>query len=310
MKKIISAILAAGMMAAASNAALAGSDNITVILDGSTLAFDVQPQIINERTMVPMRVIFEALGATVEWNDEERKITSQRDDTVIEMTVDNPAIYVNGDEITLDTAPLIIDERTLVPARAVAESFNAEVEWYGDTRTVLILDKAKDSLVKAKVDIEKYGSVGLLLFENVAPKTVENFKQLAESEFYSGLLIHRVINNFMIQGGGYDQKLQIKDSPTIVGEFRSNGVDNNLSHTRGVISMARTMQSMDSASSQFFIMHKDSIALDGDYAAFGIVTDGMDVVDTIAGVNIGILPQLGMEDVPMNPIFIKSVTIE
>jgi peptidyl-prolyl cis-trans isomerase B (cyclophilin B) len=310
MKKIISAVLAAGMVMTASTAVLAGSNEITVIVDGSTISFDVQPQIINERTMVPMRAIFEALGAEVNWDADERKITSYRDDTTIEMSIDNYQMNVNGNTVELDTAPIIIDERTLVPVRAIAESLNADVTWYGDTQTVLILDNAKNSVAKANIDIENYGQISVLLFENVAPQTVANFRNLANSEFYSGLLMHRVIPNFMIQGGGYDTSFNEKVSNTIQGEFTSNGVENNLSHTRGVISMARTMQSMDSASSQFFITHMDSTFLDGDYAAFGIVTDGMSVVDAIANVQVGILPSLGMEDIPMNPIKIKSVTME
>jgi peptidyl-prolyl cis-trans isomerase B (cyclophilin B) len=120
------------------------------------------------------------------------------------------------------------------------------------------------------------------LYPDVAPITVANFKKLVASDFYDGVIFHRVINNFMIQTG--DASSLGKTASTIKGEFSDNGVDNNLSHTRGVVSMARTSASMDSASSQFFIVQADSTYLDGSYAAFGRVIAGMDVVDSIASV--------------------------
>lgn len=316
MKKAVSAALAATMAVSASSAVMAGSEAVTVIVDGSTLVSDVAPQIINDRTMVPMRAIFETLGATVEWDGEARKITSKRGDTTIEMTVDNKTMYINGKAVELDTAPTIVNDRTLVPTRAAAEGLDAEVEWLADSKTVLILDKAKDSVVKANIEVTDYGSIDLVLFENVAPITVANFKKLAEDKFYDGLIFHRVISGFMVQGGGYDDTLVEKDAEMIKGEFTSNGVENNLKHTRGVISMARQGQdhddvvAKDSASSQFFIMHKDSSFLDEQYASFGIVTSGMDTVDKIAAIETGVIPQLGWEDVPASPIVIKSITIQ
>lgn len=316
MKKAVSAALAATMAVSASSAAMAGSEAVTVIVDGSTLVSDVAPQIINDRTMVPMRAIFETLGATVEWDGDARKITSKRGDTTIEMTVDDKTMYINGKAVELDTAPTIVNDRTLVPTRAAAEGLDAEVEWLADSKTVLILDKAKDSVVKANIEVADYGSIDLVLFENVAPITVANFKKLAEDKFYDGLIFHRVISGFMVQGGGYDDTLVEKDAEMIKGEFTSNGVENNLKHTRGVISMARQGQdhddvvAKDSASSQFFIVHEDSSFLDEQYASFGIVTSGMDTVDKIAAIETGIIPQLGWEDVPSSPIIIKSVTVE
>lgn len=316
MKKAVSAALAATMAVSASSAVMTGSEAVTVIVDGSTLVSDVAPQIINDRTMVPMRAIFETLGATVEWDGEARKITSKRGDTTIEMTVDNKTMYINGKAVELDTAPTIVNDRTLVPTRAAAEGLDAEVEWLADSKTVLILDKAKDSVVKANIEVTDYGSIDLILFENVAPITVANFKKLAEDKFYDGLIFHRVISGFMVQGGGYDDTLVEKDAEMIKGEFTSNGVENNLKHTRGVISMARQGQdhddviAKDSASSQFFIMHKDSSFLDEQYASFGIVTSGMDTVDKIAAIETGVIPQLGWEDVPASPIVIKSITIQ
>jgi len=128
------------------------------------------------------------------------------------------------------------------------------------------------------IEIENYGSIKVGLMADVAPITVENFLKLVDEEFYTGTTFHRIISGFMIQGGAPIDPGYVPE--TIKGEFSSNGVENNLKHTRGVISMARTSV-MDSASTQFFIMHETSPHLDGDYAAFGRVVEGMDVVDAI-----------------------------
>ncbi len=316
MKKLLCAAIAAAMTFTASSAVFAGSENVTVILDGATLSFDVEPQIINDRTMVPMRAIFEAMGASVEWNEGNRTITSTKDDTTIRMQIHNTSMSVNKTEKTLDSVPIIQDGRTLVPARAVTECFGADVRWLSDSETVLILSEVKDTVVNAKIKIMDYGEISLALFKNIAPETVDNFQSLADANFYEGLIFHRVIPGFMIQGGGYDLSFAEKDAKMIKGEFTSNGFENKLKHTRGVISMARLGQdydgivARDSASSQFFIMHRDTPSLDGEYASFGIVTDGMDVVDKIAAVKTGILAGTGMSDIPADPIVIESVTIE
>lgn len=115
---------------------VSSDSDITVNLDGKSVSFDVAPQIINDRTMVPMRAIFEAMGADVEWDEASRTITSVKADTTIKMTIDDDKMYVNDNEITLDSSPVIIDDRTLVPVRAIAEAFGAAVEWDGDTKTV------------------------------------------------------------------------------------------------------------------------------------------------------------------------------
>ena len=122
------------------------------------------------------------------------------------------------------------------------------------------------------------------LFPDVAPETVANFKKLVSQKFYDGIIFHRVIEGFMIQGGDPDGNGQGGSKDTIKGEFNSNGFANNLIHKRGVVSMARLGHDKDSASSQFFIMHKDYPSLNGDYASFGYVVYGMDVVDDIAEV--------------------------
>lgn len=141
----------------------------------------------------------------------------------------------------------------------------------------------KDSTSKPKVEIiiKDYGAIQLELDRKNAPITVENFLSLVEDKFYDNLTFHRIIEGFMIQGGDPEGNGTGGSSKTIKGEFSANGVNNNLSHVRGTISMARSNE-YDSASSQFFIMHEDNLGLDGNYAAFGKVTSGMDVVDEIA----------------------------
>lgn len=145
------------------------------------------------------------------------------------------------------------------------------------------------------------------LYPDLAPETVANFEKLASEGFYDGLIFHRVIPEFMIQGGGYDENMEEKPAETIKGEFTSNGFENPLKHERGVLSMARTSVP-DSASSQFFIMHADSPHLDGEYAAFGKVTEGLEVIDEIASVETTTLDN-GMSDVPVDPVVIKSIVI-
>lgn len=131
------------------------------------------------------------------------------------------------------------------------------------------------------IEVENYGKISLELDADLAPITVTNFVNLAKSGFYDGLTFHRIISGFMIQGGDPLGNGTGGSEQTIKGEFSANGVENNLSHKRGVISMARNSSSMDSASSQFFIVHQDSEFLDGQYAAFGTVTEGIEVVDQI-----------------------------
>lgn len=158
----------------------------------------------------------------------------------------------------------------------------------------------------AEIAVKDYGTITVGLDGDAAPETVKNFVSLAESGFYDGLTFHRIIDGFMIQGGDPNGDGTGGSEETIPGEFSANGFDNPLSHTRGTISMARS-QDYDSASSQFFIMQEDTPSLDGQYAAFGHVTSGMEVVDAICedavnGDANGVLPA---EDQPV----IESITI-
>ena len=141
------------------------------------------------------------------------------------------------------------------------------------------------------------------LYPEIAPNTVNNFISLVKKGFYDGLIFHRVISGFMIQGGCPDGTGMGGPGYCIKGEFLQNGFPNSLNHTEGVLSMARAM-SPNSAGSQFFIMHEDAPHLDGQYAAFGKVVEGMDVVDEVASV------QTDYNDKPMTPQVMKKVTIE
>lgn len=152
----------------------------------------------------------------------------------------------------------------------------------------------------AELEMEDGGKIVMELYADIAPITVTNFVKLVQEKFYDGLTFHRVVEGFMVQTGdpkgdgtgGSDEK--------IFGEFTANGFENNLSHTRGVISMARRSYPLDSASSQFFICHGDSTFLDGQYAAFGRVISGMDVVDKIASVPVN-------GETPIEKVVIKSI---
>jgi len=148
------------------------------------------------------------------------------------------------------------------------------LNWPGNT-------KKMSGKHNVEISIKDYGKIKLELDADTAPITVQNFISLINEKFYDGLTMHRIIDGFMIQGGDPNKDGTGGSEKTIKGEFSANGIKNNISHKRGVISMARNSYSMDSASSQFFIVHKDSPHLDGQYAAFGKVTSGIEIVDKI-----------------------------
>ncbi len=158
---------------------------------------------------------------------------------------------------------------------------------------------------KIAITVRDYGTMTAELYPEKAPKTVANFLSLVDKGFFSGLIFHRVIKGFMIQGGGFDESFEHVEAASIPGEFKANGfMANDLHHAPGVLSMART-QDPDSASSQFFIMHKDASYLDAQYAGFGQVIEGMEIVDQIASVPTG---RMGWyDDVPKTPVVIEKI---
>ena len=160
-----------------------------------------------------------------------------------------------------------------------------------DKHPIVTIEMSNDKMIK------------LELYPEIAPNTVNNFIALAQDGFYDGLIFHRVIPDFMIQGGDPEGSGMGGPGYTIAGEFSKNGFANDLKHTRGVISMARS-QPLDSAGSQFFIMHADSPHLDGLYAAFGSVIEGIEVVDEIVS------QPTGSNNRPIEPLFMKKVTVD
>ena len=164
------------------------------------------------------------------------------------------------------------------------------------------------STPKIRIKVKGFGEMVAELYPEKAPLTVANFLKLANEKFFDGLIFHRVIKGFMIQGGGYDENMEHKDCDSIKGEFKANGfMQNDLKHTRGVLSMARTSDP-DSASSQFFVMHMDAPHLDAQYAGFGKLTDGFDVLDAIANVKTGNYGWY-MQDVPREPVVIETIAV-
>lgn len=153
-----------------------------------------------------------------------------------------------------------------------------------------------------KITVKDYGDIVIRLRPDVAPTTVKNFQTLVKDGHFEGKTFHRVIKDFMIQGGGYTASGTLDKAATIKGEFKNNGVQNDLLHVRGVISMARTSLDKNSGSSQFFICDKTSSHLDGDYAAFGYVLAGMDTVDKIAAV------KTDGNDKPLENVIIEKVS--
>ncbi len=301
MKKIIAGILS-GILILGGISSFA-DENVNVKLNDELLVFDTQPQIINDRTLVPMRKIFEEIGAQVQWDDGT--VNASYNDTEITLTVgDKTAVIKKADDIqniTLDTEPMLINDRTLVPLRFVGESLGLNVAWDENEQTVYLCKYEKPAAI---IDVNGYGRMVIELYPEYAPKTVDNFIKLAKSGFYNGLTYHRVIKDFMIQGGDPMGTGFGGSSETIEGEFAANGfTQNTLAHKRGVISMARSMQ-YNSASSQFFIMHQDNAYLDGEYAAFGKVKSGIGVVDKIANV------KTDANDKPLESVVISSIVID
>ena len=154
-----------------------------------------------------------------------------------------------------------------------------------------------------RITMDSGKTIRLELYPEIAPVTVGNFLDLVKKGFYNGLTFHRIIPGFMIQGGDPSGNGTGGPGYKIKGEFRSNGVKNDLKHERGVISMARAFDP-NSAGSQFFIMHEDAPHLDGEYAAFGKVIEGLDTVDEIASV------ETGFQDAPVNKVIMEKVEIE
>lgn len=177
----------------------------------------------------------------------------------------------------------------------------------GDIGSLINSKKAEDFEIAdggdyAIIDVEGYGKIVVCLRPDIAPITVENFKSLVGRGYYDGLVFHRVVKDFIVEGGEQNADGVMSETDMIEGEFESNGFDNNLSHIRGVVSMSRA-NIPNSAKSKFFIVCKDAPHLDGEYAAFGYVVAGMDVLDKIQSVSVG------EGDRPLSDVVISSIKL-
>ncbi len=207
------------------------------------------------------------------------------------------------EETEIKTATEATEEFELTYAEdKETEVFQEETEAASEEEPWEDVTEGIEDTVQAVITMESGDKITLELYPDVAPITVENFVKLCNEGFYDGLTFHRIIPGFMIQGGDPSGNGTGGPGYSIKGEFASNGVKNDLKHTRGVISMARSMMP-DSAGSQFFIMHEDAPHLDGSYAAFGKVTDGLDAVDKIANV------KTDYYDAPLEKVVIESIKI-
>lgn len=328
------------------SAATVQADDISIVVNGQRIETETPAVIVNERTLVPLRAVSESLGCDVSWDEETKGITLTDGDSLYFTWIGRDYVFKTSsteleDTAVLDAPPVIMNDFTMVPLRAISEMFGADVDWDGSTSTVSVsypkrevnaglaekfrtyereMDSRYDAykgyadgtgkVVNAEIQLENGGTIKLELYPDIAPVTVNNFVKLANEKFYDGLIFHRVMSGFMIQGGGFDKDMNQKETDNIKGEFIVNGYFNLIPHERGVISMARTMLSNDSASSQFFIMHKESPSLNGQYAAFGKVISGMEYVDAIAEVETKSIEEKGMDDVPVENQVIKTIVIK
>lgn len=209
---------------------------------------------------VGILVLCVAAGSLLVWKNKDSELT---EDTLTSEQSDSESSAVTEESsVVMEESEISEDGTEAETSSEDTEPLSIEATHYAD------------------IGIEDYGTITVALDGNTAPETVENFVSLAESGFYDGLTFHRIIEGFMMQGGDPNGDGTGGSENTITGEFSDNGIENNLSHTRGAIAMARS-NDYDSASSQFFIVQEDSTNLDGQYAVFGYVTDGMDIVDEI-----------------------------
>ncbi len=317
------------------------AQDIKINVNGSIIETDVAPVMENDRVLVPVRAIAEALKCDVSWDEETQAVSVFTGMELAVMWIDRDmAFKTDGATLTgnykMDVPPKTINDRTMLPVRAISELLGAKVGWIEEENMVTVehtplLDESIDGLIEelnpvyikglsqmydaycdyvtdkqkislAAIEMADGSQITVQLYNEIAPETVNNFINLAKSGAFNGKVFHRVIKDFMIQGGGYDENGVKAEYPAIKGEFIANGHLNFIPHNRGVISTART-NDPNSASNEFFIVHMDSPHLDGYYAGFGIVISGMDVVDRIAET------PTDENDKPVENQVIKTITI-
>ncbi len=333
---------------------------ISVLINGEPLVFDVAPtelpvydeagEYVGDRVMVPLRAVGEALNCDVHWVEDIEGIVLYRKNTLTLLWVGKQEGfhlegYAAAKHAFMDVPPTVIDDRTLVPVRAVSELLGGTVNWVEETNTVTIdcdLDQWEENTgyasqcesysylvlmeydkltsyfnktldqVTGSIILEDDREIKFAIYPDFAPETAARFILCAVNGFYDNTVFHRVIDGFVAQGGGFtlegkgkNQKLKEKDSSEydpLPGEFLANNHINFFGHKRGVLSMART-NDLNGGGTQFFICHQDTPHLDGYYATFGEVTEGMDIVDEICK------SETDENDAPMEPVIVKTVTI-
>lgn len=220
----------------------------------------------------------------------------------IEVVFNAISLEVNGEKIKADN--ILYEGTTYVPLRTISELLGNEVTWIKETKTAQInSEHTKQEYPVATITMNNGDQIKIELYPEIAPTTVKNFISLIDQGFYNDLIFHRVIPGFMIQGGDPSGNGTGGSKNSIQGEFAKNGVQNNILHTRGTISMARS-EDPNSASSQFFIVVEDSHYLNGEYAGFGRIIQGMDIIDKIVDT-----PRDSV-DMPLTPQTIKKITVK
>ncbi len=340
MKKLLMVLVGASILLFGGMTANAA--HTTIQVNGEILNVDTEPVNIDGRILIPLRSVGEALQCEVLWNDANKAVSMSDGNDIYIMWIGRDTLFkftqiaVEQGYVS-DVAPQLINEKTMIPIRCIAELMGATVDWIDETKTVTIdytpntneyakesaelgsaiIDIfaedgytiykdyvfARENVIKAEIELENGNIIKLDLFPDIAPETVSQFVNLANSKIYDNTTFHRIVKDFVVQGGGFDNKGRpFVGIPTINGEFVTNNFMNFLSHKRGVISMART-DDPNSAASQFFIVHKDSLFLNAYYAAFGEVTEGMEYIDEIAEV------ETDENDSPVNMQVVKTIRI-
>lgn len=318
---------------------VSAAPTIQVIINGTDQSYDQPPIIENNRTLVPLRGVFESLGATVQWNPEKREIIATKKAQTIWLKIGSKTTKVNGAVNEIDVPAAIINGRTMVPLRFVGEALGANVKWIADKRIVQITtDQSQQEVLPQFKQLQSddpvvtmkttKGDIKIKLFPAQAPKAVENFLTHSKNGYYNGLTFHRVIEDFMIQGG--DPNGNSTGGTSIWGEPFPDEFSPELAHFRGALSMANSGPNTNG--SQFFIVQADSIDdslisemeqagfdpdiiekykavggtpfLDNHYTVFGQVIEGMEIVDQIAAV------EKNERDMPLTPILIKEIIVK
>ena len=320
----------------------ANAQDATIKINGEVLKTKTAPINIDGRILIPLRDVGEALQCEVLWNDANKAVSLSDGNDICIMWIGKDTLFkftnaAISDGYISDVMPQLINEKTMIPIRCISELMGAEVNWIDEEKTVTInytpnpteaakeaaelgsffIDifsadvyeayrdyvGARENVLKAEIELEGGEIIKLDLFPNLAPISVENFYYLAVNNAFDNTVFHRVIKDFMIQGGAFDTEGNYySDLQPIPGEFIANNYLNFIPHKRGAISMARTNEP-DSATCQFFIVHKDSEFLNTNYATFGEVTEGMEYVDKIAEV------ETDENDCPIENQIIKTIRI-